>query len=144
MNAAPEKPLEKTLSLLDIAQLGRIEKSKEILKGFTVGLQTLSASNQQKILASLPSDNSDSLARFVYTQVEALVYATADINGTKYGDSNRAELRTLYSSMQSKVLQETYSFYGELVQEQNSVIDSLKKTQNLIRLLGWITKYANY
>lgn len=115
----------KTVDLNSILQLGRIEKTKEVFKGLSITLQTLSASHQQKILAALPSDNSDALGRYATLQIETLASATVAMNGVK---ADYANWKTMYSEMQSRVLQEIYSFYIELVEEQNSVMDSLKKT----------------
>lgn len=123
---APEK--EKALDLSDISQLGRIEKTKEVLKGVSVTLQTLSASHQQKILAALPSEKEDPLGRYAVLQMETLTYATVAINGKTYADNDRGSLRAFYSGLQNKILQEIYSFYTQLMEEQNTVIDGLKKT----------------
>ena len=116
---------EKTVDLNFVLQLGRVEKTKEVFKGLSITLQTLSASHQQKILAALPSDSTDALGRFATLQIETLATATVAMNGIK---TDQAEWRKMYSGMQSRVLQEVYSFYNELVDEQNSVMDSLKKT----------------
>ena len=116
---------EKTVDLSSILQLGRIEKTKEVFKGLALTLQTLSASHQQKILAALPSDTQDALGRYATLQIETLASATVAMNGVK---ADVAVWKKMYSEMQNRVLQEIYSFYVELVEEQNSVMDSLKKT----------------
>jgi len=123
-----EETKDKLLELTDITQLGRIEKTKEILKGVVVTLQSLSATHQQKILESLPPQSTDALAKFTCMQIDTLVYSTVSINNKRYNDENRAELRVFYSNLQNKVMQEFYNLYSELITEQNSVIDSLKKT----------------
>jgi len=122
---ATEVMPEKTVDLSSVLQLGRIEKTKEVFKGLSITLQTLSASHQQKILAALPTDNQDALGRYATLQIETLAAATVAMNGVK---ADYASWKTMYSDMQSRVLQEVYSFYVELVEEQNSVMDSLKKT----------------
>ena len=122
---ATEVMPEKTVDLSSVLQLGRIEKTKEVFKGLSITLQTLSASHQQKILAALPSDNQDALGRYATLQIETLAAATVAMNGVK---ADYASWKTMYSDMQSRVLQEVYTFYVELVEEQNSVMDSLKKT----------------
>jgi len=119
---------EKSIELKDISQLGRIEKTQEVFNGLTVTLQSLSASHQHKALAALPPESLDTLARFTALQIETLIYATIEINGKKYNDNNRSELRSLYSEMQNKILQEIYGLYTEIAKEQNEVITSLKKT----------------
>ena len=115
---------EKTVDLSSILQLGRIEKTKEVFKGVALTLQTLSASHQQKILAALPSDTQDALGRYATLQIETLASATVAMNGVK---ADYVTWKKMYSEMQNRVLQEIYSFYVELVEEQNSVMDSLKK-----------------
>jgi hypothetical protein len=122
---ATEVMPEKTVDLSSVLQLGRIEKTKEVFKGLSITLQTLSASHQQKILAALPTDNQDALGRYATLQIETLASATVAMNGVK---ADYASWKSMYSEMQSRVLQEVYSFYVELVEEQNSVMDSLKKT----------------
>lgn len=122
---ATEVMPEKTIDLSSVLQLGRIEKTKEVFKGVSITLQTLSASHQQKILAALPSDTQDALGRYATLQIETLAAATVAMNGVK---ADYASWKPMYAEMQSRVLQEVYSFYVELVEEQNSVVDSLKKT----------------
>lgn len=129
MTSTAEVAPAKALELTDIAQLGRVVKTKEILKGVKVTLQSLSATHQQKILAAIPPQSLDTLAKFTYTQAETLVYATVSINDKQYTDANRDELRKFYMDLQNKILQEFYSFYVDIAQEQNSVIESLKKTE---------------
>jgi len=119
---------EKEFDLKNISQLGLIEKTKEILKGLSITLRSLTSSYQHKVLAGLPPESLDAFARYSALQVETLVYATLNINGKKYDDINRVELRPLYSQMQNKVLQEVYALYLEISKEQDEVIQSLKKT----------------
>jgi len=45
MPAVQEKIEEKVLDLKDISQLGRVDKTKEVLKGVFVTLQTISAAH---------------------------------------------------------------------------------------------------
>ena len=118
----------KPLDLNDIAQLGYLQKTKEVYKGVTITLQTLSTTRQQKILSYIPADESDALAKFTQLQVETLANATLAINDNKYTAADIDFLRGWYGSLQGKVLQEFYAVYNELMEEQDKVLSSLKKS----------------
>ena len=118
----------KPLDLKDIAQLGYLRKSKEIFKGVNITLQTLSAAHQQTILSLLPSDTTDALSRFTQLQVETLAYATVAINDKTYTAADVEFLRGWYGNLQGRVLQEFYMVYNELMEEQDQVLVSLKKS----------------
>ena len=118
---------KKVLSLDDIAQLGYLTKTKEIFEGVTVTFQTLSHARQQKILSSLPTDDSDHLVRYTQLQVETLVHSTVNINGTSYTEKDADFLRDWYLKLQNKVLLSFYSAYLELSEEQDAVLETLKK-----------------
>ncbi len=120
--------VEVALELTDISQLGRITKTEKILKGVTVAFQTLTAAHQHQILASLPPNSLDPIGKYTAMQIETLVYATLSINNKKYAESDKDELRTFYSNLQNKVLQTFYDFYLRVNEDQNKVIESLKKT----------------
>ena len=116
----------KPLELNDIAQLGYIKKTTEVFKGVTLTLQTLSAAHHQTILSKIPTD-SDALVKFTQLQVETLAHATVAINNKAYSAADVDFLRGWYGSLQSKVLQEFYATYNDLVEEQDKVLTSLKK-----------------
>jgi len=123
-----EEQSVKPLDLKDISQLGYVQKTKEVFKGVTMTLQTLSASRQHQILSMLPANNVDALAKYTQMQVETLALATLAINDKKYSEADVDTLRQFYAGLQSKVLQEFYAFYTELVMDQESVLVGLKKT----------------
>ena len=123
-----ETKATKPLDFKEIAQLGYLQKTKEIYNGLTVTLQTLSNSRHQKILSLLPADNSDALFKYTQLQVETLVYATLAINDEKFSEADIERLRKLYGEMQNRVLQEIYTVYQELTEEQDKVLTGLKKT----------------
>lgn len=128
MTSATVQETKKPLTLKEISQLGYVQKSKEVLDGVTVTLQTLSISRQQKILSLLPAETTDALAKFSQLQVETLAQSTLAINDEKYTEADVDRLREWYGSLQARVLQEFYSVYQELVDEQEKVLGSLKKT----------------
>jgi len=121
---APKKPLD----LKDIAQLGYLQKTKEIFTGVTVTVQTLPISRQQKILAVIPADMTDALLRFTRLQVETLANATLAVNDEKYTEANVEYLREFYGGLQSRVLQAFYEVYQEMMDEQEQILGGLKKT----------------
>lgn len=122
-----EKPT-KPLNLSEISQLGYHQKTKEVFKGVAVTLQTLPISRQQKILSSLPSDSSDSIVKFTQLQVETLANATLAVNEEKFTEADVDRLREWYKGLQSRVLQEIYGIYQELMDDQEKILDGLKKT----------------
>jgi len=132
MSNVEEKKEEKSvkpLELKDISQLGYIKKTKEILTGVVVSLQTLSAARQHKILSTLPaSENVDAIAKYTQLQVETLAYATVAINDAVYTEADVDTLRKFYAGLQTRVLREFYGFYMELVTDQDLVLTGLKKT----------------
>lgn len=120
----PSKPLE----LSDISQLGYLQKTREVFKGVTVTLQTLSISRQQKILATLPPDTTDPVIRFTQLQVETLSNATLAINADSFTEADLEKLRHFYAGLQSRVLQAFYAVYQEMMDEQEATLGGLKKT----------------
>ncbi len=118
---------KKALSLDDIAKLGYVTKTKEIFKGVTATFQTLSHSRQQQILTNLPANNIEQLARYNKMQVETLVHATIKINDESYTEKDVEFLRDWYSKLQNKVLIEFYAAYLELSEEQDNILEELKK-----------------
>jgi len=87
-----EKPT-KPMDLREISQLGYCQKTREVLKGVTVTVQTLSISRQQKILSNLPTELQDPILRFTRLQVETLAHATLAINDEKYSEADVDRLR---------------------------------------------------
>ena len=128
-NATTEAPAaKKPLELKDIAQLGYLQKTKEIFNGVTVTVQTLPISRQQKILAVIPAEITDPLLRFIRLQVETLANATLAVNDEKYTEANLDYLREFYGGLQSRVLQAFYEVYQSMMDEQEQILGGLKKT----------------
>jgi hypothetical protein len=122
-----EKPI-KPMDLKEISQIGYCQKTREILTGVTITVQTLSISRQQKILSNLPADITDPVLRFTRLQVETMAHATLAINSEKYTEADVDRLREFYGSLQSRVLQDFYGVYQELMDEQEQILAGLKKT----------------
>ncbi len=122
--AAPVKPM----NLNEISQLGYIQKTREVFPGATLTVQTLALSRQQKILSNIPADTTDPLVRYTHLQVETLANATLAINDEKYSEADVDRLRKFYSGLQSRVLQSFYDVYQEIMDDQEQVLSSLKKT----------------
>lgn len=121
---APVKPM----TLAEISQLGYIQKTREVISGANLTVQTLSLSRQQKILSNIPADMTDPLVRYTHLQVETLANATLAINDEKYSEADVEKLRKFYSGLQSRVLQLFYDVYQEIMDEQEQVLAGLKKT----------------
>jgi hypothetical protein len=112
------------MDLKSLAQLGRIEKEFEVVPGVKVKFHTLSVVEQQKALASIPDNVLDDNARWAYMQQAILVHATDSVNDQK---PELAALRELYGTMQYSILVEFFTRYLEVVADQNSILDELKK-----------------
>jgi hypothetical protein len=106
-----------------LAQLGKLEKEIE-LGGLKVKFHTLSVSEQQKALASIPSNITDDTTRFTYFQEAMLVHATDTVNGEAV---DTVKARAFYKDLQYPLLAELFSRYMELTAEQSKVLDELKK-----------------
>jgi len=121
-----QERLESLEGLESIASLGKVSDTKEVIKGYTIKLETLSVGEQQAVFKEL-HDDQNSFDRFHCMQRLVLSYATREINGKKIDDSNRDIARKFYFNMQDKVLTEFYKFYLELIAKQNKIIEELKK-----------------
>jgi hypothetical protein len=120
--------VQKPMDLTQIAQLGYIQKTREIFSGVTLAVQTLPLSRQQKILSNIPAEITDPLVRYTHLQVETLAHATLAINDEKYTEGDVDRLRKFYSGLQSRVLQAFYDVYQGMMDEQEKVLAGLKKT----------------
>jgi hypothetical protein len=112
------------MSLDTLSKLGRVEQEFEIINGLTVKLHTLSAVEQQQALASVPDAVNDDIAKFYHLQQALLVYATDSINGQVL---SKDDLRKLYGEMQNAIFQAIFEKYNALAEEQNKLIEDLKK-----------------
>lgn len=108
---------------------GRVEKEKEIVKGFTIRLKVL---NTGELLIAESIMNSNSAPADIVARVRAasiLSQALITLNGSKIerDDFTKEEIRIrrslLYTEllkMPAMVIQKTYKFYIDCVEEQNS------------------------
>ncbi len=111
------------MDLKSLAQLGRVEKEIEI-QGFKFKLHTLSVSDQQGALLSIPDGVKDEAVRLLKLQEAILVFATDTINEESV---DKKKLQEIYSSLQPKVLSYIFSKYSELTKDQDVVLGELKK-----------------
>ena len=110
-----------------VSDLGKVRDTKEVIDGHTVTLETLTVGEQDKVLAGLP-DSLPNFQRFHRMRILTLTYATREYNGQKIRtDKDREGMYDFYYSLQDKLLSKFYTFYLDLVEEQNDVIDELKK-----------------
>jgi len=116
------------MELTSIMNLGRVSKTVEIVKGFTVTLHTPSYGEQLAIIKEVPKNLNDNPVLYYHqVQVESLAVVTEKINDKNYTSENRDELRDIFSNMQYNLLQEIYNAYLKLVDEQAKIIEELKK-----------------
>lgn len=111
------------MDLNSLAQLGRVEKEVEITKDLKVKFHTLSVVEQQNIFPNVPETVTDD-ARISYIQVAILTQAIDAVNGEPVDKTKLAEQ---LKNMQFRVLAELFDAYAALSQEQNTVIEELKK-----------------
>ena len=123
-----EQKAVKPMDLKDISQLGYLQKTKEVYPGVMLTVQTLSISRQQTILSTIPADLSDPVVKYTRLQVETLANTTLAINAEKYTEADIDRLRNFYGGLQSRVLQEFYAVYQEMMDEQEQTLSGLKKT----------------
>lgn len=114
------------MSLKSLASLGRVEKEFVINSQLKIKLHTTNTSEQHAVMAELPTD-ADGAAKFAHLQRATLVYATDEVNGEKYGDDRRNELREFYATVQYSLLQEMFDCYVVLIGEQATILEDLKK-----------------
>ena len=114
------------MSLKSLASLGRVSKTVEINKELTITLHTVSSGDQEKVLLQIPAEG-DGTAKYASIQRATLVYATDEINGQKFDDSNRAELQEFYSTIQYSLLAQIFEVNLSCLAEQNTILEDLKK-----------------
>jgi hypothetical protein len=112
------------MQLAELANLGKIELEFEVVKGLKVKLHTLSMSEQDRALKSIPATLNDATGQFHHLQKALLVEATESVNGEKL---SKTDLDKLYSDMQESLFQEIAAQYTTLLQSQNEVMNELKK-----------------
>lgn len=111
------------MELKSLAQLGRVEKEVDITKELKVKFHTLSVAEQQNVFLNVPETLTDE-ARISHIQVAVLAQAIDTINGEPVDKTKLAEqLR----NMQFRLLAEMFDAYAALAEEQNTVLDELKK-----------------
>ena len=112
------------IKLDELAQLGRLEKEFEIVKGLKIKLHTLSMQEQNIALKSVPASLTDPSAMFHHLQKALLIQATDLVNGEK---ATAEELEKLYNDLQESIFQEISGAYISLRDDANKVLEELKK-----------------
>ena len=107
-----------------LVKLGRLETEFEVVKGLKIKLHTLSMQEQHDALSSVPNTLTDPTSQFHALQRALLVAATELVNGDKV---LKEDLVKLYSGLQENLFQAIAEKYTSLLQEQNAVIEELKK-----------------
>lgn len=118
------------MSLESITQLGRVEVEQKVTDNLVVKLRTLTASEYAQVMKTAGGANSpdvaalSTLGHLAELQIMTLSFATISMNG-QTGTSE--EFRKVYQNIQYPLLLEVYSTYMQIVENQNKVLDSLKK-----------------
>jgi len=112
------------MDIKSLAQLGRIEKEVEINKELHVRLHTLSVTEQQIALSSVPEAVENVTARFTYLQASILTQATDAVNGESI---TKEQAKELYDNMQYNILSDLFTAYSEVAGEQSKIMEELKK-----------------
>ncbi len=115
---------DKTLNITSLAQLGRVEKEIEVNSELRVKLHTLSVTEQQRALASIPEIVANEIARYAFLQAAILIQATQEVNGQVVTKDQASEL---YENLQYNVMAELFGKYSEMAGEQGKVLEELKK-----------------
>lgn len=114
----------KNINITSLAQLGRIEKEIEVNSELRVKLHTLSVTEQQRALASVPDGILNDIARYSFLQSAILIQATHEVNGQVVTKEQAVEL---YENIQYNVMAELFGKYSEMAGEQGKVLEELKK-----------------
>lgn len=118
------------MSLDSVMQLGKIEIEEKICDSLVVKLRTLTSIEYSKIMKSSASpslNENQGLSTFGYLtdlQIETLSYATMSINGQI---GSQEDFKKVYQNMQTPLLAEVYSVYSKILENQNKVLEELKK-----------------
>lgn len=111
------------MELKSLEQLGRVEKEVEITKDLKIKFHTLSVAEQQKVFLTVPETLTDE-ARISHIQVAILAQAIDAVNGESV---DKTKLTEQLRGMQFRLLAEFFDAYAALAEEQNIVLDELKK-----------------
>lgn len=114
------------MDLKSFSALNKIEKEFDIVKDLKVSMHTLSVLQQQQALSELVSSpaGQDPALRTVVLQQALLVYALDTINGIKV---TLQEAKDFIQNLQAPIFNEIYNCYDQMAQEQDAILDALKK-----------------
>lgn len=112
------------MTLISLAQLGRVEKEIVLNDETRIKVHTLSVAEQQRALSQLPEGVENEVAKYTYLQEAILIEATGEVNGEKITSDQAKEL---YAGMQYNLMAQIFSEYNNLTGEQGKVLDELKK-----------------
>lgn len=107
-----------------LAKLGRIEKDIEVNKDLKIKVHTLSASEQQEALSSIPSGDVSEFTKISHLSHAVLVLATDEVNGEKV---SQEEASKLYKAMQASLVSDIFTEQQLLSKDQDKVLEALKK-----------------
>lgn len=132
------------MSLESLGQLGRVEVEKQIAPNFKVKLRTLTSREYAVVMKAagaltqnLEQTNSTlaTLGSLTDIQIITLAQATVSFNGQSFPEDKRVEEnRKIYESLQHPLLVEAYKAYLQLLDDQNNVLEDLKKNSTALLL----------
>lgn len=114
------------MELKSFSALNRVEREFDVFTGLKVKMHTLSVLQQQQALAELPPSplGMDNGLRTVILQQALLVYAIDAINGEKV---TLQQTKDVIQNLQAPVFNALVNCYDELAQEQDKILEELKK-----------------
>ena len=107
-----------------LAKLGRVDKEIEVNKDLKIKIHTLSASEQQSALTSVPQDSPSEFARLSHLQHAVLAQAIDEINGEKVG---KDQIKKILGVLQASLVADIFTQHSLLTQEQDKILEELKK-----------------
>ena len=112
------------VDIASLAKLGRVEKEIEVTKDLKVKIHTLSALEQQTALTDVPQNAPSEFARLSHLQHAVLVQAIDEVNGEKI---SKDQAKKLFSALQASLVADIFTQHSLLTQEQDKVLEELKK-----------------
>jgi len=110
------------MDLKSLAQLGRIEEEREVLKGVKIKMHTLSVTDQEEVTKVIEKPE-DTITKYPALLRSFLTRATISIND----ETDSKGIEQFYKEAQFEIVKEIYIFYLELEKKQLSVLEELKK-----------------
>ena len=111
--------------LKSVKDLQRQEKTIELAPGLVLTLSTLGYGEQLDCMSELEKKKDIGNVQFMQeAQMSTLARATRSVNGKVF---SLPEMTDIYKSMQFTVVQKIHEIYAEMLKQQESTLEYLKK-----------------